>query len=159
MLVLTTLVAACVTGISAQDATADKIRPVSYTQKGNPPSGPNQVVIEHDQGLATHTIYRPANLTAAKYPLRVWGEGGCAKNGLTFPEYLSEIASYGFVIDADDPPVQGGGGPVAVDPEPGRAHPAAVLAAQRVVEHLVRLSPKARAEPPRARAICWTAPR
>jgi hypothetical protein len=35
----------------------------------------------------------------------VWGEGGCAKNGLTFPEYLSEIASYGFVIVADGPPI------------------------------------------------------
>ena len=97
--------------MSAQDATPGKIRPVSYTQKGNPPTGPNQVVIEQDPGLATHTIYRPANLTAAKYPLLVWGEGGCAKNGLTFPEYLSEIASYGFVIVADGPPVQGGGGP------------------------------------------------
>jgi hypothetical protein len=110
MFVLAALIAAYVTSSSAQDAT-EKIRPVSYTQKGNPPSGPNQVVIEHDQGLVTHTIYRPANLTAAKYPLLVWGEGGCAKNGLTFPEYLSEIASYGFVIVADGPPVQGARGP------------------------------------------------
>ena len=111
MFVLAALIAAYVTSSSAQDATADKIRPVSYTQKGNPPTGPNQVVIEHDQSLATHTIYRPANLTAAKYPLLVWGEGGCAKNGLTFPEYLSEIASYGVVIVADGPPVQGARGP------------------------------------------------
>jgi hypothetical protein len=80
-------------------------------QQGNPPSGPNQVVIEHDQGLATHTIYRPATLDNSRHSLLVWGEGGCAKNGLTFPEYLSEIASYGFVIVADGPPVQGGGGP------------------------------------------------
>jgi dienelactone hydrolase len=36
----------------------------------------------------------------------VWGEGGCAKNGLTFPEFLSEIASYGFVVVADGPPIQ-----------------------------------------------------
>jgi hypothetical protein len=35
----------------------------------------------------------------------VWGEGACVKNGLTFPEYLSEIASYGFVVVADGPPV------------------------------------------------------
>jgi len=45
--------------------------------------------------------------------LLVWGEGGCAKNGLTFPEYLSEIASYGFVVVADGPPVQNAGGPGA----------------------------------------------
>src|ERR1035438_9565749 len=107
--------AAFVSMLLAQSAT-EKIRVVSYTQKGNPPSGPNPVVIEHDQSLATHTIYRPANLTASKYPLLVWGEGGCAKNGLTFPEYMSEIASYGFVIVADGPPVENakggpGGGP------------------------------------------------
>jgi hypothetical protein len=124
MFVLPVLAVAYVTGIFAQEATPEKIRAVSYTQKGNPPTGPNQVVIEQDQGLATHTIYRPANLTAAKYPLMVWGEGGCAKNGLTFPEYMSEIASYGFVIIADGPPVQGaagpgGGGPGAAKGAPG----------------------------------------
>jgi hypothetical protein len=121
--VLTILAAAYVTRISAQDA-ADKIRPVSYSQKGNPPTGPDQVVIEHDQGLATHTIYRPASLTA-KSPLLVWGEGGCAKNGLTFPEYLSEIASYGFVIVADGPPVQNAGGPGGAKGGPGGAPGAA----------------------------------
>jgi hypothetical protein len=121
--VLTALIAAYVTSSSAQEPPADKIRPVSYTQKGNPPSGPNPVVIEQDQGLATHTIYRPANLTAAKYPMLVWGEGGCAKNGLTFPEYLSEIASYGFVIVADGPPVQGGGGPGGGGPGGGKGAP------------------------------------
>jgi hypothetical protein len=91
--------------VAAQAPAGEKIRPVSYTQKGSAPSGPNQVVIEHDQGLVTHTIYRPATLDSSQHPLLVWGEGGCAKNGLTFPEYLSEIASYGFVIVADGPPV------------------------------------------------------
>jgi hypothetical protein len=117
-LALTALVAAYVTHISAQEPAADKIQTVAYTQKGNPPTGPNQVVIEHDPGLATHTIYRPANLTA-KEPMLVWGEGGCAKNGLTFPEYLSEIASYGFVIVADGPPVQNAGGPGGAKGGPG----------------------------------------
>lgn len=109
-LALTALAAAYSTRVLAQAPATEKIRPVSYTQKGNAPTGPNQVVIEHDQGLTTHTIYRPANLTA-NHRLMVWGEGGCAKNGLTFPEYLSEIASYGFVIVADGPPVQNAGGP------------------------------------------------
>src|SRR5579863_7680857 len=108
-LALTALAAAYVTHISAQEPAAEKIQAVAYTQKGNPPSGPNQVVIEHDLGPTTHTIYRPANLTS-KEPMLVWGEGGCPKNGLTFPEYLSEIASYGFVIVADGPPVQNAGG-------------------------------------------------
>ncbi|MEO5926245.1 MAG: alpha/beta hydrolase [Bryobacteraceae bacterium] len=134
--------AALVTTLIAQ-GTTENIRVVNVAQKGNPPTGPNQVVIEHDQGLKTHTIYRPASLTAAKYPLLVWGEGGCAKNGLTFPEYLSEIASYGFVIVADGPPVEntgakgGPGGPGgAKGPAPdaaakGKAGPPAGAAAAK----------------------------
>lgn len=117
-LALTALIAAYVTHISAQEPAADKVQTVAYTQKGNPPTGPDQVVIEHDLSLTTHTIYRPAKLTS-KEPLLVWGEGGCAKNGLTFPEYLSEIASYGFVIVADGPPVQNAGGPGGAKGGPG----------------------------------------
>ena len=134
--------AALVSILIAQD-TAEKIRVVNVAQKGNPPTGPNQVVIEQDQGLKTHTIYRPVNLTASKYPLLVWGEGGCAKNGLTFPEYLSEIASHGFVIVADGPPVEnaggakgGPGGPgagkgVPPDAAKGKGGPPAVAAAAK----------------------------
>ena len=83
-----------------------QVQIVSVPQRGSPPTGPNPVVVEHDQRLATHTIYRPATLGPTKHSVLVWGEGGCAKNGLTFPEYLSEIASYGFVVVADGPPIQ-----------------------------------------------------
>src|SRR5688572_27881076 len=55
---------------------------VASTQRGNPPTGPHAVVVEHDPGLATHTIYRPQTLGNSKHPVLVWGEGGCAKNGL-----------------------------------------------------------------------------
>ena len=97
-------------------AAAEQVRVVDLPQRGAPPTGPHVVVIEHDQRLTTHTIYRPATLGPSKHSVLVWGEGGCAKNGLTFPEYLSEIASYGFVVMADGPPVmpvargQGGAG-------------------------------------------------
>jgi hypothetical protein len=89
---------------------------VNVAQRDSPPTGPSAVVIEHDQSLATHTIYRPANLGNTKHGVVVWGEGGCAKNGLTFPEFLTELASHGFVILADGPPVEnagraGGGAP------------------------------------------------
>jgi dienelactone hydrolase len=58
----------------------------------------------------------------------VWGEGACAKNGLLFPEYLSEIASHGFVVIADGPPIArpagapragGNGPPAGGGPPPG----------------------------------------
>jgi hypothetical protein len=87
----------------------ERIRVVNVTQRGGPPTGPSAVVIEHDQTLATHTIYRPASLGNTKHGVLVWGEGGCAKNGLTFPEFLTELASHGFVILADGPPVENAG--------------------------------------------------
>ncbi len=97
----------CISGLMAQNA---KVTIVNAPLKDAPPSGPNQIVVEHDQGLATHTIYRPADLGNSTHGLLVWGEGGCAKNGLTFPEYLAEIASYGYVVLADGPPVIAAGG-------------------------------------------------
>jgi hypothetical protein len=97
---------------------------------GTPPTGPFAVVIEHDPGLATHTIYRPRELSLDEHPVLVWGEGGCAKNGLMFPEYLSEIASHGFVVVADGPPVArpargpgAGAGPGGPPPGGGGAPP------------------------------------
>lgn len=45
-------------------------------------SGPHDVVIEtnSEDGIKCGTIYRPADLGGAeKYPILVWGEGGCSK--------------------------------------------------------------------------------
>src|SRR4051794_37623431 len=67
---------------------AERVKVVSPTLKGEPSTGPFKVVVEHDQTLATHTIYRPATLTLPKHPVVIWGEGGCAKDGLQFPEFL-----------------------------------------------------------------------
>ena len=113
--------------------TITKLTTIDVPQTGNAPTGPYRVVIEHDPKLATHTIYRPSELSMDKHPVLVWGEGGCAKNGLMFPEYLSEIASHGFVVIADGPPVArpAGGpngpaaGPGAGGPPPGGAGPPA----------------------------------
>lgn len=129
--ILATLVCMCayVTTIAAQET--PQVRIVNVEQRGAPPSGPNPVVIEYDQHLATHTVYRPQTLGPAKHSVLVWGEGACVKNGLTFPEFLSEIASYGFVVVADGPPVppaargQGGGGAGGPRGQGGQAAPAA----------------------------------
>ncbi len=99
-----------------------KLTAVDVQQTGRPPTGPFAVVVEHDPSLATHTIYRPRDLTMPKHPVVVWGEGGCAKNGLMFPEYLREIASHGFVVVADGPPIVRPAGPppgAAGGPPPG----------------------------------------
>ncbi len=130
------LLSACFSGIAttalAQTpaaSTITKLTTIDVQQVGKPPTGPYRVVVEHDPKLATHTIYRPSELSMAKHPVLVWGEGGCAKNGLIFPEYLSEIASHGFVVIADGPPVPraAGGpnaaGPGAAGPPPGGGAP------------------------------------
>jgi len=98
-----TLLATCFlfTGVEAE---AQQIQIVDAPQTGAAPTGPHSVVVEHDPGLETHTIYRPGELGPDPNPVLVWGEGGCANNGLMFPEFLAEIASHGFVVIADGPP-------------------------------------------------------
>ncbi|MCC6202716.1 MAG: hypothetical protein IT494_06885 [Gammaproteobacteria bacterium] len=104
------LVAGCLTSAAGVAVAQSKITVVDLPQTGNPPTGPYRVVVEHDASLETHTIYRPSELTQKKHPVLVWGEGGCANNGTMFPEYLTEIASHGFVIVADGPPGPPGAG-------------------------------------------------
>jgi hypothetical protein len=137
VLALTASAAATLSAQGPAPAATERIRVVDLAQRGAPPTGPHAVVIEHDQQLTTHTIYRPATLGPSKHSVLVWGEGGCAKNGLTFPEYLSEIASYGFVVVADGPPImpaprgQGGAGAPGGAPRGGQGGAAAPAGAPR----------------------------
>lgn len=113
---------------AAQPAAAPTITTlttIDVTQRDNPPTGPHAVIVEHDPGLATHTIYRPRELGATRHPVLVWGEGGCAKNGLMFTEFLSEIASHGFVVIADGPPGSPGAGAGGPGPAGGARGPGA----------------------------------
>jgi hypothetical protein len=74
-------------------------------------SGPHKVVVESnsDSGISCGTIYRPADLTGdEKYPIFVWGEGGCSRNGSSNLAAMGEIASHGYFVVADGP-ANGGG--------------------------------------------------
>lgn len=74
-------------------------------------SGSHMVVIEtnSDPGIKEGTIFRPADLGAGKkYPIFVWGEGGCSKDGLSNQAAMAEIASHGYFVVADGTP--GGSG-------------------------------------------------
>jgi hypothetical protein len=69
------------------------------------------VVIESnsDSGISCGTIYRPSDLGGAeKYPIFVWGEGGCARDGLSSEAAMGEIASHGYFVIADGPASSGG---------------------------------------------------
>jgi len=84
--------------------------------------GPEMGLIEHDPGLADYTIYRPATLAdGKKYPIVVWANGGCGRDGLMFARFLHEISSYGFVIVAWGTPNGTGMGPLTTNGEPQKA--------------------------------------
>jgi dienelactone hydrolase len=89
-------------------ARAQAVRP-SATSRAVEPSGPpvplgpyTAVTIEPAEGLATHTVYRPADLSAFpakdRLPIVVWGNGACRMDGLMYERYLTKIASHGFLI-------------------------------------------------------------
>lgn len=93
-------------------------------------SGPYRAIMESPASLATHTLYRPADLSAlgeAKLPVIVWGNGACVNAGNRFRWFLSEIASYGYVAIAVGP---NGGAEMEAGPAlPGAgARPAATVA-------------------------------
>ena len=63
------------------------------------------VEVNADPGISEGTIFRPTDLGGAeKYPIFVWGEGACAKNGLSNATAMAEIASHGYFVVADGTP-------------------------------------------------------
>lgn len=70
-------------------------------------SGPHDVVVEinSDPGINEGTIFRPADLGAGKnYPIFVWGQGGCSRDGLSAQAAMAETASHGYFVVADGTP-------------------------------------------------------
>ena len=70
-------------------------------------TGPHQVVVETNaaNGIKCGTIYRPKDLGGAeKYPIFVWGEGGCSQDGYSNQAAMGEIASWGYFVVADGTP-------------------------------------------------------
>ena len=79
-------------------------RPASSNPTG---SGTHAVTVETNAGagISEGTIFRPTDLGGAtKYPIFVWGEGACAKNGLANTAAMAEIASHGYFVIADGTP-------------------------------------------------------
>jgi dienelactone hydrolase len=96
----------------ALSAPASSAEPAAVPSSGSavpaPPtplgSGPYRAIMEVEPGLPTHTVYHPADLGAAgRLPLVVWGNGACANAGDRFRWFLSDIASYGYLVIAVGP--------------------------------------------------------
>jgi len=68
-------------------------------------SGPHKVQEMMEPSLARHTVYRPVDLKTVKekLPIVAFGNGGCSMIGNAFETYLTEIASYGFLVIASGP--------------------------------------------------------
>lgn len=71
-------------------------------------TGPYKAVMTDDAQLPGYTIYRPADLqTAARVegplPVVLFGNGGCVRTSLGFANFLTDIASHGYVVLAVGP--------------------------------------------------------
>ena len=76
-------------------------------------TGPYKAIAVSNSSISTHTIYRPKELSAfgdkEKLPILAWGNGACANSNSAHQNYLSEIASHGYLIVAIGPMQAGGG--------------------------------------------------
>lgn len=75
-------------------------------------TGPFKALMASDRTLATHTVFRPQDLGAfgkkAKLPIIAWGNGACANSPWEHVNFLSEVASHGFLVIAIGPmPAEG----------------------------------------------------
>ncbi len=118
---------------AAADRTDNTLPPTETVPASTPiGSGPYPAIMEVDPGLPTHTLYHPADLAGSgRLPIVVWGNGACWNAGNSFRWFLSDIASYGYLVIAVgpivDPPIARP--PVPMTPMPaGSPPPAAVLA-------------------------------
>ena len=70
-------------------------------------TGPYPSIMASDSTLETHTIFRPADLGSFgrenKLPVIVWGNGACANSPWEHLNFLSEVASHGFLVIAIGP--------------------------------------------------------
>ena len=66
-------------------------------------SGPYKAVVTEDSKLEGYSIIRPSDMKAAaaaegKLPVILFGNGGCARNSFGLLDFLTEVASHGYVI-------------------------------------------------------------
>lgn len=89
---------------SAQDTPTSNIASRVVEDGG---TGPFKAIMVSESSLPTHTVFRPSDVDAAtkkrKLPIIVWGNGACANSPWEHVNFLSEVASYGFMVIAIGP--------------------------------------------------------
>ena len=75
-------------------------------------TGPYSALMISERTLPTHTVLRPKDLSVFgkknKLPIIAWGNGACANSPWEHVNFLSEVASYGFLVIAIGPMPQEG---------------------------------------------------
>lgn len=101
--------------LSAQTADIANLPEPRVVEDGG--TGAFKAIMYTDEGLTTHTIFRPEELSPfgekIKLPIIAWGNGACANSPWEHINFLSEVASHGFLVIAIGPmPEEGerGGG-------------------------------------------------
>lgn len=68
-------------------------------------TGPSKALMASDESLPTHTVFRPKELNSlggkGKLPIVAWGNGACANSPWEHVNFLSEVASHGFLVTRD----------------------------------------------------------
>lgn len=90
--------------LSAQD-TPSRIKVSRTVEDGG--TGPYPALMATYSSLPTHTVFHPADLDIFKsgqqLPIIVWGNGACANSPWGHINFLSEVASHGFIVVAIGP--------------------------------------------------------
>lgn len=75
-------------------------------------TGPYKALMLAETTLPTHTVFRPKDMSVIgqknKLPIIAWGNGACANSPWEHVNFLSEVASYGFLVIAIGPMPQEG---------------------------------------------------
>jgi len=70
-------------------------------------TGAYKALMASDGTLPTHTVFRPTDLSQfgrrEKLPIIVWGNGACANSPWEHVNFLSEVASHGYLVIAIGP--------------------------------------------------------
>ncbi|KAF2674410.1 hypothetical protein BT63DRAFT_474160 [Microthyrium microscopicum] len=97
-------------GLAKISAPSGKAGPNAWASTKSGGSGPYKAGWTKDPTLPNQTVYAPKSPPQAlSMPVIAWGESGCENSGTRFAEFLTEIASHGYLIIASGPPSGGSG--------------------------------------------------
>ena len=69
-------------------------------------SGPYKAIMAAESALPEHLVYHPADLAqlgGTKMPVVIWGNGSCLYAGNRYRQFLTEIASHGYLVITGGP--------------------------------------------------------